>query len=159
MKEKKTNVMRLLEAQKIDYIVREYEPDPHMTGLEIANLLGLDADAVFKTLVTFSEKAHEHFVFVIPVGAELDFKKAAKAAGVKDIEMIRQKELLPLTGYVHGGCSPIGMKRAFTTYVDETAQLFDRIAFSGGKVGMQVETSFDDFSKAVEFELHDLVKD
>ena len=159
MKEKKTNVMRLLEAQKIDYIVREYEPDPHMTGLEIANLLGLDADAVFKTLVTFSEKAHEHFVFVIPVGAELDLKKAAKAAGVKDIEMIKQKELLPLTGYVHGGCSPIGMKRVFRTYVDETAQLFERIAFSGGKVGMQVETSFDDFSRAVEFELHDLVKD
>ena len=159
MKEKKTNVMRLLEAQKIDYIVREYEPDPHMTGLEIANLLGLDADAVFKTLVTFSEKAHEHFVFVIPVGAELDLKKAAKAAGVKDIEMIRQKELLPLTGYVHGGCSPIGMKRVFRTYVDETAELFDRIAFSGGKVGMQVETSFEDFSRAVEFELHDLVKD
>ena len=159
MKEKKTNVMRLLEAQKIDYIVREYEPDPHMTGLEIANLLGLDADAVFKTLVTFSEKAHEHFVFVIPVGAELDLKKAAKAAGVKDIEMIRQKELLPLTGYVHGGCSPIGMKRVFRTYVDETAELFDRIAFSGGKVGMQVETSFEDFSRAVEFEHHDLVKD
>ena len=159
MKERKTNVMRLLEAQKIEYIVREYEPDPHMTGLEIANLLGLDADAVFKTLVTFSEKAHEHFVFVIPVGAELDLKKAARAAGVKDIEMIRQKELLPLTGYVHGGCSPIGMKRTFRTYVDETAQLFDRIAFSGGRVGMQVETSFDDFSRAVEFELCDLVKD
>ena len=159
MKEKKTNVMRLLESMKIEYIVREYEPDPHMTGLEIANLLGLDADAVFKTLVTFSEKAHEHFVFVIPVGAELDLKKAAKAAGVKDIEMIRQKELLPLTGYVHGGCSPIGMKRTFRTYVDETAQLFDRIAFSGGKVGMQVETTFEDFQKAVEFELHDLVKD
>ena len=159
MKERKTNVMRLLEAQKIEYIVREYEPDPHMTGLEIANLLGLDADAVFKTLVTFSEKAHEHFVFVIPVGAELDLKKAARAAGVKDIEMIRQKELLTLTGYVHGGCSPIGMKRTFRTYVDETAQLFDRIAFSGGRVGMQVETSFDDFSRAVEFELCDLVKD
>ena len=159
MKEKKTNVMRLLEAQKIEYITREYEPDPHMTGLQIATLLGLDPDAVFKTLVTYSEKANEHFVFVIPVGAELDLKKAAKAAGVKDIEMIRQKELLPLTGYVHGGCSPIGMKRTFATFVDETAQLFDRIAFSGGKVGMQVETSFEDFSRAVEFELCDLVKD
>lgn len=159
MKEKKTNVMRLLDSMKIEYIVREYEADPHLTGVEIAGILGLDADAVFKTLVTFSEKEHEHFVFVIPVGAELDLKKAARAAGVKDIEMIRQKELLPLTGYVHGGCSPIGMKRTFRTFVDETAQLFDRIAFSGGRVGMQVETSFADFMEAVGPELADLVKD
>ena len=107
-KPEKTNVMRVLESKKISYTAHEYEPDATLTGVQIAAILGEDTSNVFKTLVT-QGKSGQHYVFVIPVHAELDLKKAAKASGEKSIEMIKQKELLPLTGYVHGGCSPIGM--------------------------------------------------
>lgn len=159
MKENKTNAMRILEQHKVEYVVREYENGDVLSGLEIARRLGLDPDMCFKTLVTVNGRDGEHFVFVIPVGCELDLRKAARAAGVKDIEMVKQKELLPLTGYVHGGCSPIGMKKAFRTFFDETAMLFDRIAFSAGKVGMQVEIAFEDLAKVVDYTLADLVRD
>ena len=136
--EEKTNVMRVLESKKIAYTSHTYEPDQTITGEEIAGILGADASKVFKTLVT-QGKTGQYYVFVIPVKEELDLKKAAKAAGEKSIAMIKQKDLLPLTGYIHGGCSPIGMKKQFTTFIHETAQDLDKMYVSAGKVGFQVE--------------------
>ena len=142
-KEEKTNVMRVLDGKKIPYEKHSYEPDATMSGEEIAGILGEDPAKVFKTLVT-QGKSGAYYVFVVPVGTELDLKKAAKAAGEKAINMIRQKELLPLTGYVHGGCSPIGMKKQFPTFIHETAAGLDRIFVSAGKVGFQIELSPED---------------
>ena len=138
----KTNVMRLLDAKSIPYEAREYDPEI-TSGPLVAAALGEDPDTVFKTLVTEGPKK-EHFVFVIPVNAELDLKKAAKAARVKSIAMIPQKELLPLTGYIHGGCSPFGMKKPFSTFLDETAELFPSIFVSAGRRGYQVGISPSD---------------
>ena len=145
-KKDKTNVMRLLDKAKIEYTPHFYEGDI-VDGVGIANALGEDVSCTFKTLVTVSDKG-EHFVFVVPVAESLDLKKGAKAVGVKSIAMIKQKELLPLTGYIHGGCSPIGMKKRFKTVFHETAKDFEKIYFSAGKVGAQVEISF---SKAIEY--------
>ncbi len=142
-KEEKTNVMRVLDGKKISYESHSYEPDATMTGEEIAGILGEDPDKVFKTLVT-QGKSGGYYVFVVPVKEELDLKKAAKAAGEKAVSMIKQKELLPLTGYVHGGCSPIGMKKQFPTYIHETATGFDKVFVSAGKVGFQIELAPDD---------------
>lgn len=154
-KEDKTNVMRTLDRAKIKYEHREYEPDATLSGAEIAAMLGEKPEFVFKTLVTVS-KSKLHYVFMIPVERELDLKKCAKAVGEKSVEMIPQKELLPLTGYVHGGCSPIGMKKRFPTFVDETAQLFDTIHFSGGKVGCQIRMNPDDLGRLIPFQYADL---
>ena len=137
-KEEKTNVCRVLDAKKIAYKLHTYEPDASLSGEEIAGILGEDPDKVFKTLVT-QGKSGGYYVFVVPVKGELDLKKAAKAAGEKSVSMIKQKELLPLTGYVHGGCSPIGMKKAFPTFIHETALRYDHIFVSAGKVGFQIE--------------------
>ena len=137
-KEEKTNVMRVLDGKKIPYESHSYKPDATMTGEEIAGILGEDPRNVFKTLVT-QGKSGSYYVFVVPVQAELDLKKAAKASGEKAISMIKQKDLLPLTGYVHGGCSPIGMKKQFPTFIHETASSLDKIFVSAGKVGFQIE--------------------
>ncbi len=139
-KEEKTNVMRVLDGKKISYEKHAYEPDATMSGEEIAGILGEDPAKVFKTLVT-QGKSGAYYVFVVPVQAELDLKKAAKAAGEKAVAMIKQKELLPLTGYVHGGCSPIGMKKQFQTFIHETAPESDKVFVSAGKVGFQIELS------------------
>ena len=152
----KTNVMRVLEAKKIAYESHSYEPDATMTGEEIAAILGEDASRVFKTLVT-QGKTGQYYVFVIPVKEELDLKKAAKAVGEKSIAMIKQKELLPLTGYVHGGCSPIGMKKQFPTFLHESADSVERIFVSAGKVGFQVELAPGDLIKTVGCKVTDLV--
>lgn len=128
--------MRLLDAASIPYIEKTYDEEI-VDGEGVASALGEDVESVFKTLVTEDPK-HDHFVFVVPVNQELDLKKAAKAVGAKSIAMIKQKELLPLTGYVHGGCSPVGMKKPFPVTIDETAQLFDRIFVSGGRRGYQI---------------------
>lgn len=136
--EEKTNVMRVLESKKIAYLSHSYEHDQTLTGEDIAGILGEDASNVFKTLVT-QGKTGQYYVFVVPVNAELDLKKAAKAAGEKSITMIKQKDLLPLTGYIHGGCSPIGMKKQFPTFIHETAKELEKIYVSAGKVGFQVE--------------------
>ena len=133
----KTNVMRLLDNAKIAYIPHEYDKNL-VDGKNIAKILNEDEEAVFKTLVTRGNNK-EYFVFCIPVSKTLNLKKAAKCVDVKSIEMIAQKELLPLTGYIHGGCSPIGMKKKFKTYIDETALIFDHIYVSGGRVGYQIE--------------------
>ena len=139
----KTNVMRVLDAKKISYESHTYEPDATLTGEEIAAILNEDPAKVFKTLVT-QGKSNAYYVFVVPVKEELDLKKAAKAAGEKSIDMIKQKELLPLTGYVHGGCSPIGMKKQFKTFIHETAPTYEKIYVSAGRVGAQIEISPDD---------------
>ena len=156
-KDDKTNVMRVLDSKKIEYKSHSYEPDATMTGEEIAAILGEDADKVFKTLVT-QAKSGAYYVFVVPVRAELDLKKAAQAAGEKAIAMIKQKDLLPLTGYVHGGCSPVGMKKQFPTFVHETAQALDHIFVSAGKVGFQVELTPADLQSVVGFKYADVVK-
>lgn len=153
----KTNVMRVLDSKKIAYISHSYEPDATMTGEEIAKVLGEDADKVFKTLVT-QGKSGGYYVFVIPVKAELDLKKAAKAAGEKSIAMIKQKDLLPLTGYVHGGCSPVGMKKQFPTFLHETAQGMEKMFVSAGKVGFQVELSPEDLKNVVRLEFADVAE-
>lgn len=135
----KTNAIRMLDKQKAAYQVHTYDGGA-LSGVEVAAVLQQEPARVFKTLVTVG-KSGGHYVFMIPVAEELDLKKAAKSVGEKFIEMLPQKELLPLTGYIHGGCSPIGMKKQFPTVVHETAANFDRIFFSAGKIGMQIETS------------------
>ena len=134
----KTNVMRVLDGRKISYESHSYDPDPTLTGEDIARILGEKPEKVFKTLVTCG-KSGTYYVFVVPVKEELDLKKAAKVSGEKSVSMIKQKELLPLTGYVHGGCSPIGMKKQFKTFIHETAEQYDRVFVSAGKVGYQIE--------------------
>ena len=139
----KTNVMRVLDQKKIVYEAHTYEPDPTLSGEEIAQILGENVNQMFKTLVT-AGKSGEHYVFVIPVNGELDLKKAAKACGEKAVDMIKQKELFSLTGYVHGGCSPIGMKKPFKTFIHKTAPDYDKIFVSAGKVGSQIEIAPSD---------------
>lgn len=156
-KEEKTNVMRVLDGKRISYESHSYEPDATMSGEEIAGILGEESKKVFKTLVT-QGKSGKYYVFVVPVEEELDLKKAAKASGEKSVSMIRQKELLPLTGYVHGGCSPIGMKKQFPTYVHETAVSYDHIFVSAGKVGYQIELAPGDLMSVVECTTADIVK-
>ncbi len=157
-KTEKTNVMRLLEQKKVDYKSYTYETEEAISGIEVANILGQNPAQVFKTLVTVGA-SKKNYVFVIPVQGELDLKKAAKAVKEKSIEMIKSKELLPLTGYIHGGCSPIGMKKFFTTTIDESAKDFETIIFSGGKIGYQVEVSLENLKRMIRFELGDLCKD
>ncbi len=152
----KTNVMRVLDSKKIAYDSHTYEADPTLTGEDIARILGEDPDKVFKTLVT-QGKTNTYYVFVIPVKAELDLKKAAKASGEKSIAMIKQKDLLPLTGYVHGGCSPIGMKKQFKTFIHETAEGYDKVFVSAGRVGYQIELRPADLISVASCELADIV--
>ena len=158
-KMEKTNVMRLLEQKKVPYESYCYVDAATTVGTEVAAVLGQDPNRVFKTLVTVGGKTKQNFVFVIPVNKELDLKKAAAAVGEKSIEMIKSKELLPLTGYIHGGCSPIGMKKFFTTTVHESAKEFETIFFSGGKIGYQVEVSPENLGKMIRFEYGDLCEE
>ena len=150
----KTNVMRTLEQAGIAYTPHWYDPE-ETKGTDIAVTLGESVECVFKTLVT-EGPGREHFVFVIPVAETLDLKKAARAVGVKNIAMIPQKELLPLTGYVHGGCSPVGMKKPFPTFIDETALLCERFYCSAGRVGAQVEVSAEALAEYIGAEFADL---
>ncbi len=143
----KTNVMRVLDAAGIIYIPHEYD-NTVTEGTAVAELLGQDERRVFKTLVT-EAPGGLHFVFVIPVAKTLDLKAAARAAGVKSVSMIKQKELLPLTGYIHGGCSPVGMKKPFPTFIDKSAEGFDTICVSAGRVGKQIEVSPDELASLV----------
>ena len=137
-KEEKTNVMRTLEQKNIPYTAHTYDPEGPIDGVSVARILGEDPECVFKTLVTRGASGG-YYVFDIPVAENLDLKKAAKAVGEKSIAMIAQKELLPLTGYVHGGCSPVGMKKQFPTVFHETAEILDTIMVSAGKIGYQVQ--------------------
>ena len=153
-KSDKTNVMRILDGKKVPYIPHFYDPSI-TTGTEVAAVLGQDADHVFKTLVT-TGKTGAHYVFVIPVQQELDLKKAARAAGEKSVEMLKQKDLLPLTGYIHGGCSPIGMKKQFMTTLDESARSMEQICISGGRVGAQVQLDPGDLERFMRISYADL---
>ena len=137
-KEEKTNVMRTLEQKKIPYTAHSYDPEGPIDGVSVAQTLGQPPEQVFKTLVTKGASG-AYYVFDIPVAENLDLKKAAKAVGEKSVAMLPQKELLPLTGYVHGGCSPVGMKKQFPTVFHETAEILDTITVSAGKIGYQVE--------------------
>lgn len=155
----KTNAQREVEAAGFtaSYHGIDVEDGFSFTGTQLAEILGEDPDRVFKTLVT-QGKSGEHYVFMIPVTCELDLKKAATVVGEKSVAMIKAKELLPLTGYVHGGCSPLGMKKAFPTAIDETAALYDTICFSAGRVGHQIEMSPNDLAKLIDLTFADLTE-
>lgn len=155
-KEDKTNVMRVLDQKKIAY---EHFAVDNMTtnASEVAASLGTNPEYLYKTLVTVG-KSKEHYVFMVPAPNELDLKKAAKAVGEKSIEMIPQKELLPLTGYIHGGCSPIGMKKQFKTTIHENCKNADFIFFSAGKIARQVKLNPTDLSKVIPLNISDIVK-
>ncbi|MBQ8183406.1 MAG: Cys-tRNA(Pro) deacylase [Clostridia bacterium] len=154
-KTEKTNVMRLLDQKNIPYIMHDYTASGAVAGEDVAGVLGENPDEVFKTLVTVG-KSKQYYVFLVPVCKELNLKKAAKAVNEKSIEMIKAKELLPLTGYVHGGCSPIGMKKAFPTIIDESAKSFEKIFFSAGKIGYQVEVNVSDIEKIIRVGFSDI---
>ena len=154
----KTNVMRVLDQKKVSYTPHTIGDNSKMTGTEVADALGVNADIVFKTLVTVG-KSGRNYVFVVPISGELDLKKAAKAVGEKSIEMLKSRDLLPLTGYVHGGCSPVGMKKFFTTTIDISAKDKETIFFSAGKIGCQVQLSPNDLSKVIRFGFADIAKD
>lgn len=154
-KEEKTNAMRELEQKKIVFKTHSYVNTSAISGMEVASVLNEDPNYVFKTLVTIG-KSGNHFVFLVPVNKELNLKKAAKIVGEKSISMVKQAELLPLTGYIHGGCSPVGMKKLFKTVIDESASSYDKIIFSGGKIGYQIETTLSELKKAIPFILGDI---
>lgn len=151
----KTNVMRILEQKKISHKVHTYADTEAISGREVAEVLGQNPEQVFKTLVTVG-KSGQHYVFVIPVLKELHLRKAAAAVKEKNIEMIKSKELLPLTGYIHGGCSPIGMKKFFTTTVDESVKNCETMMFSAGKIGYQIEMKPQDLLKVIRYQTADI---
>lgn len=151
----KTNVMRILDQKKINYIVHTYQNA--VSGIEVADTLHESYDKVFKTLVTVSN-TNINYVFVVPVNKELDLKKAAKVVGEKSIEMLKSSNLLPLTGYIHGGCSPIGMKKQFKTIIDISASSKDKIYISAGKIGYQIEIELKELQKVINFKLEDIAK-
>ena len=151
----KTNAMRMLDQKKIEYTVHNYSQTGMVAGEDVAQVLGENPEEVFKTLVTVG-KSKQNYVFLVPVCKELNLKKAASAVGEKNIEMIKSKDLLGLTGYVHGGCSPLGMKKLFTTVIDSSAQSREKIFFSAGKIGYQIEIAVKDIEKAIKYNFFDI---
>ena len=156
-KEEKTNAVRLLAQKKLDFKTHDYTDSGAVGGMEVAQALGQDPQRMFKTLVTQGHSGG-YYVFLVPVCAELNLKKAAAAVGEKSIAMIKSKELLPLTGYIHGGCSPVGMKKLFPTVIDRSAAQFDTILFSGGRIGLQIETGLQELAQVVPFRLEELTE-
>ena len=154
-KEVKTNAMRILDRLKISYTYQTYECDEFSDGIQTADQLGLEHERVFKTIVT-TGKSGGHFV--IPIEAEIDFKKAAKAVGEKSLEMLPLRELTPVTGYVRGGCTSIGMKKKYPTVIQESARAFEQIYVSGGKIGMQLSLAPEDLKKAADAEFGDVIR-
>lgn len=154
---KKTNVMRILDSNKVKYRSSSYEPDDALSGVDAAAKLGVSESIVYKTLVT--ESADEHFVFVIPAAATLDLKKAAKACGVKKVEMLKAKNLLPLTGYVHGGCSPIGMKKKFPTFIHRDAEELEEFYVSAGHIGEQIIINPKTLCELIDAKFCDVIKE
>lgn len=153
----KTNAIRILESKNISFDIKEYEIDENdLSGESVAEKIGANNEEVFKTLVAKGDKTG-YCVFCIPVNFELNLKKAAKSSGNKSVELIKVKELFPLTGYVRGGCSPIGMKKLFPTFIDETAQLFERIFISAGIRGMQIQINPEDLRNLINAEFFDLI--
>ena len=154
----KTNVMRILEQKKIKYNEYFYGDTDAISGVDVARVLNEDPNKVFKTLVTVSNNK-KNYVFLVPVDKELDLKKAAKSVNEKSIEMLKSANLLSLTGYIHGGCSPIGMKKQFKTIIDISSSNKDKIFISGGKIGYQIEIELNDLRKVIDFELQDITKE
>lgn len=154
----KTNVMRILDQKKIKYNEYFYGNTDAISGVDVAKVLNEDPNKVFKTLVTVA-KSKQNYVFMLPVHKELDLKKCAQSVDEKSIEMIPQKKLLPLTGYIHGGCSPIGLKKPFKVVINASAKNFDKIIFSGGKIGYQVEVALNDLEKVINYKFANIVKD
>jgi len=153
----KTNAMRLLETAGIPFSAFEYDvSDGDISGVAVAKKMGQDPERVFKTLVTMGKNTGYN-VFVIPGNMELDLKKAARTVGDKYIEMIKTRDLEPATGYVHGGCSPVGMKKQFPTFIDETAEMYETVYVSGGRVGLQLEVNPADLAKIAKAAFRDLV--
>lgn len=157
-KDERTNAMRILDMASAQYNAHCYETQNALSGVEIAKRLGYDESVVFKTLVTVAA-SKKNYVFVVPSAKELDLKKAAVAVGEKSVAMIKQAELLPLTGYVHGGCSPVGMKKQFVTVLDISAKDKEKIIVSAGKIGRQLEISPDELLKAVKFEYYPITRE
>lgn len=157
-KDERTNVMRILDSVNAEYAGHAYDTKNALSGVEIAKRLGYDESVVFKTLVTVAA-SKKNYVFVVPSAKELDLKKAAASVGEKSVAMIKQSELLPLTGYVHGGCSPIGMKKQFVTVVDISAADKEKIIFSAGKIGRQVEMAPSELLKAIDFKFAEIARD
>lgn len=153
--EKKTNAVRKLDQKKIKYIYHAFEVEDVPTGRQVAKIIDRKVNQVFKTLVT-QGKSKEYYVFVIPVCMELNLKKAAKATREKSISMIKSKDLLAITGYIHGGCSPIGMKKVFKTCFHKSVEEEEVIIFSAGKIGRQIEMKVSDLRKVIEYEVFDL---
>ena len=156
-KEEKTNAVRLLTQKKLAFQTHDYTDSGAVSGLEVAQALGQEPQRMFKTLVT-EGRSGAHYVFLVPVAGELDLKKAASVVGEKSVAMIMSKDLLPLTGYIHGGCSPVGMKKFFPTVIDQSAAQFDTIFFSGGRIGLQIETSLTELEKVIRFRLADIAE-
>lgn len=156
-KEEKTNAVRLLTQKKLAFQTHDYTDSGAVSGLEVAQALGQEPQRMFKTLVT-EGRSGARYVFLVPVAGELDLKKAASAVGEKSVAMIKSKDLLPLTGYIHGGCSPVGMKKFFPTVIDQSAAQFDTIFFSGGRIGLQIETSLTELEKVIRFRLADIAE-
>lgn len=148
----KTNVMRILNQKRVAYKSYCYVDTNAISGIDVASVLNENPSQVFKTLVTVGNSKN-HYVFLVPVNKELNLKKAAISVGEKSIEMLKSKDLLPLTGYIHGGCSPIGMKKQYKTVIDISANNYDDIIFSGGKIGYQVELTLEDLKKVISFTL------
>ena len=157
-KENKTNVMRVLDSKKINYTMHCYADTDAIAGQDVAKALNENPDMVFKTLVTVSPTKN-YYVFLVPVNRELSLKKAAKAVNEKKVEMIKSKDLLSVTGYIHGGCSPIGMKKNFVTTIDKSALNFDTIMFSAGKIGYQVQMSLEDLKMVIKFSTDDIASE
>ncbi len=152
----KTNAVRILEQAKVDFEVIYYESEGFLDGVSIAEKLGADVNSTFKTLVLVG-KSKNYYVFVVPVACELDLKKAASSVNEKSVDMIHVNDILSVTGYIRGGCSPIGMKKQFRTVIDKTALDFDRIMFSGGKRGVQVKMSPRDIEKVIKCEFNNII--
>ena len=151
----KTQVMRILDKNKIEYNTYNYEGV--ISGIDVAEFLGINKDQMFKTLVTISN-TNNIYVFLVSVNDELDLKKGAIIVNEKSLSMIPSKDLLKTTGYIHGGCSPIGMKKKFRTTIDKKAESFKTIFFSAGKIGFSVEVSLDNLSKVIDFTIADITK-
>lgn len=156
-KEMKTNAMRILESMKIPYLQYTYQCDEFTDGIQIADMLGLPYEKVYKTLVTIGNSKN-YFVFVIPIAEELDLKAAAKSVGEKSVEMIHVRDINGVTGYIRGGCTAVGMKKQYVTRIDSSAALLEKIIVSGGRIGIQLELSPADLAKAAKAEFADIVR-
>ncbi len=153
---KKTNVMRILDSNNIKYTYIDYQDTGKISGIDVATVLNENPKQVFKTLVT-EDLNKNYFVFLVPVEEKLNLKKAAKSVNVKNVQMLKQKDLFSVTGYIHGGCSPVGMKKVFPTVIDSSSKNFSEIYISGGKIGKQILISLEDLKKVIEYSVEDII--